>query len=304
MGPFPRTPGPKDWDPAHIHQQPRSLLPTSLSTTTATTTGLYNTHKTNTIDRLSIYTFKPSLIQLGQLLRIEGVPRSPPPPSLGAFSPTTTSRRPLRRTSESHLHYTTPLPPSRRGRGMSLEETSAAPSSAEYGHSAPSVSEYSYPTTAEMPAPIPSPISSAVAAASPPSRHNMPAYDSRAMTPIERWAMRASDSQFNALAGAIGGFTSGVVTCPLDVIKTKLQAQGAHNTLSNGSHVGQPRLYNGLFGTASVIWKDEGLRGMYRGLGPIILGYLPTWAVWFTVYNKSKTWMSQYHGMWSLEQMP
>ncbi|KAG8427833.1 hypothetical protein J3459_006334 [Metarhizium acridum] len=53
-------------------------------------------------------------------------------------------------------------------------------------------------------------------------------------------------------------------------------------------------MYNGLSGTASVIWREEGIRGMYRGLGPIVMGYLPTWAVWFTVYNKSKVWMAQY----------
>jgi len=32
---------------------------------------------------------------------------------------------------------------------------------------------------------------------------------------------------------------------------------------------------------------------MYRGLGPIILGYLPTWAVWFTIYGKSKEYLSR-----------
>ncbi|PSR97654.1 mitochondrial carrier protein [Coniella lustricola] len=120
-------------------------------------------------------------------------------------------------------------------------------------------------------------------------------HDPNRTTAVERWAARASDSQFNALAGAVGGFTSGVVTCPLDVIKTKLQAQGGLSNMHRGMHIGQPRMYNGLAGTASVIWRDEGLRGMYRGLGPIILGYLPTWAVWFTVYNKSKTKLSQYH---------
>ncbi|KAJ3485662.1 hypothetical protein NLG97_g6766 [Lecanicillium saksenae] len=99
---------------------------------------------------------------------------------------------------------------------------------------------------------------------------------------------KASESQFNAIAGALGGFTSGVVTCPLDVIKTKLQAQAAAKN-------GHSRMYNGLVGTASVIWREEGIRGMYRGLGPIILGYLPTWAVWFTVYNKSKAYLSDYH---------
>ncbi|KHN96564.1 mitochondrial carrier protein [Metarhizium album ARSEF 1941] len=115
-----------------------------------------------------------------------------------------------------------------------------------------------------------------------------------ALTPLQKWAASASDSHFNAVAGAVGGFTSGVVTCPLDVIKTKLQAQGVYRVLQDGRHVGQPRMYNGLVGTASVIWREEGIRGMYRGLGPIIMGYLPTWAVWFTVYNKSKVWMAQY----------
>ncbi|GAB0137749.1 hypothetical protein EsDP_00006003 [Epichloe bromicola] len=116
-----------------------------------------------------------------------------------------------------------------------------------------------------------------------------------ALTPLQKWAASASDTQFNAVAGAIGGFTSGVVTCPLDVIKTKLQAQGMYRVLQDGRHVGQPKMYNGLVGTARVIWRDEGIRGMYRGLGPIVMGYLPTWAVWFTVYNKSKVWMAQYH---------
>ncbi|RDA94240.1 hypothetical protein CP533_0564 [Ophiocordyceps camponoti-saundersi (nom. inval.)] len=116
----------------------------------------------------------------------------------------------------------------------------------------------------------------------------------RTPTILQRWALRASDSQFNALAGALGGFTSGIVTCPLDVIKTKLQAQGTYRLVDDGRHVGHPKMYNGLVGTAKVIWRQEGVRGMYRGLGPIILGYLPTWAVWFTIYNKSKIWMARH----------
>lgn len=117
-----------------------------------------------------------------------------------------------------------------------------------------------------------------------------------AVTPLHRWAYQASDSQFNAIAGAIGGFTSGIVTCPLDVIKTKLQAQGGYVALNKGRHVGHPRLYNGLVGTARVIWREEGIRGLYRGLGPIVMGYLPTWAVWFTVYNKSKVRLGEVYG--------
>lgn len=111
----------------------------------------------------------------------------------------------------------------------------------------------------------------------------------------------------------MSGFSSGVFTCPLDVIKTKLQAQGgfialrqqagasgtATAAVAAAAAAGQNhhRVYNGLVGTARVIWRDEGVRGLYRGLGPIIMGYLPTWAVWFTVYNKSKIWLSERHNI-------
>lgn len=37
------------------------------------------------------------------------------------------------------------------------------------------------------------------------------------------------------------------------------------------------------------ILKHDGLRGFYRGLGPTILGYLPTWAIYFAVYDGIKT---------------
>lgn len=45
-----------------------------------------------------------------------------------------------------------------------------------------------------------------------------------------------------------------------------------------------------MVGTARVIWKEEGLRGMYRGLGPMLLGYLPTWAVYLSVYDRTRAY--------------
>lgn len=97
-----------------------------------------------------------------------------------------------------------------------------------------------------------------------------------------------SDNFIHAFSGATAGFVSGIATCPLDVIKTKLQAQGGWSRMGPGP--GEV-VYRGLFGTASTIWKDEGFRGMYRGLGPLILGYLPTWMVYFTVYEKAKKFL-------------
>lgn len=117
------------------------------------------------------------------------------------------------------------------------------------------------------------------------------------LTQLERIAVRGSEPAFNAFAGAVGGFNSGVITCPLDVIKTKLQAQGGFKSGAQNAQTGAKQVvYSGMLGTASTIWREEGLKGMYRGLGPIILGYLPTWAVWFTVYGKSKEYFGKKHG--------
>ncbi|KAG8765554.1 hypothetical protein FRC12_007435, partial [Ceratobasidium sp. 428] len=81
------------------------------------------------------------------------------------------------------------------------------------------------------------------------------------------------------IAGAGAGLVSSVVTCPLDVIKTKLQAQ----SIAHGGYG-----YLGIRGTVAHIIKHQGLRGLYRGLGPTILGYLPTWAIYFSVYDETK----------------
>lgn len=45
--------------------------------------------------------------------------------------------------------------------------------------------------------------------------------------------------------------------------------------------------------TVKSIWRHHGLRGMYRGLGPTILGYLPTWAIYFAVYDGIKTYFGE-----------
>ncbi|MCJ1400786.1 hypothetical protein MMC11_003994 [Xylographa trunciseda] len=89
------------------------------------------------------------------------------------------------------------------------------------------------------------------------------------------------------IAGGLAGAASGIVSCPLDVIKTKLQAQGGFRGQREGMSIGAAA-YRGVYGTAKSIWAEEGLRGLYRGLGPMLLGYVPTWAVYLTVYNKAQ----------------
>lgn len=91
------------------------------------------------------------------------------------------------------------------------------------------------------------------------------------------------------MSGAAAGFISGAAVCPLDVAKTRLQAQGAYYRLPH-----TPK-YKGLFHTIHVIFTEEGLRGLYRGLVPITLGYLPTWMIYFSVYEKAKVHFANRH---------
>ncbi|KAG5643180.1 hypothetical protein DXG03_001384 [Asterophora parasitica] len=81
------------------------------------------------------------------------------------------------------------------------------------------------------------------------------------------------------IAGAGGGLVASIATCPLDVVKTKLQAQRA---------IQGQRGYLGIVDTVKTILTDNGFRGLYRGLGPTILGYLPTWAIYFAMYDGIK----------------
>ena len=91
---------------------------------------------------------------------------------------------------------------------------------------------------------------------------------------------RLDDTTITAISGALAGFLSGVMVCPLDVTKTRLQVQGL-----NGA---ENPYYKGILGTMNTIVKDEGVRGLYKGLVPILLGYFPTWTIYFSVYEFSK----------------
>jgi len=99
-----------------------------------------------------------------------------------------------------------------------------------------------------------------------------------------------NDAKLTALCGALSGFISGIIVCPLDVAKTRLQAQGLQSS--------ENLYYRGVIGTMSTIVRDEGVRGLYKGLVPIILGYFPTWTIYFSVYEPAKEYYSVLFPSW------
>ncbi|KAF8333509.1 mitochondrial carrier domain-containing protein [Cantharellus anzutake] len=122
-----------------------------------------------------------------------------------------------------------------------------------------------------------------------------------AASPTNRNTLRKWTSAPATLAGTGAGLVSSVVTCPLDVIKTKLQAQKAAR--GSADYLGVLGMQLPIcfhescefmfprppVGTVKDIWRRNGIRGMYRGLGPTILGYLPSWAIYFSLYDGIKT---------------
>ncbi|XP_020205866.1 nicotinamide adenine dinucleotide transporter 1, chloroplastic [Cajanus cajan] len=82
----------------------------------------------------------------------------------------------------------------------------------------------------------------------------------------------------NAASGAAAGAIAATFVCPLDVIKTRLQVHGLPHG-QKGSVI--------VTGLKNIV-RNEGFRGMYRGLSPTILALLPNWAVYFTSYEQLK----------------
>lgn len=91
-----------------------------------------------------------------------------------------------------------------------------------------------------------------------------------------------SPNQLIMTAGAASGLLAGVVVCPLDVVKTRAQAQGAlHSTKKT-------KVLRGYLSVFRKILQNEGIRGLYRGLVPVTIGYLPTWTIYFAAYERAK----------------
>nr|QKK35439.1 mitochondrial Yia6 [Starmerella bombicola] len=94
-----------------------------------------------------------------------------------------------------------------------------------------------------------------------------------------------------AISGASAGLVAGVVVCPLDVVKTRLQTQGSiratgesKSALSSAADLKMKS--KGVIGTLRKIALEEGPRSLYNGLTPLLVGYLPSWAIYFYVYKR------------------
>jgi len=84
--------------------------------------------------------------------------------------------------------------------------------------------------------------------------------------------------------GALAGSISQTLTYPFDVLRRKMQVVGMKT-----GNLGYK--YNGAFDALRVIFRDEGIPGLYRGLWPNLLKVAPSIATSFFTYELVKEYL-------------
>lgn len=60
------------------------------------------------------------------------------------------------------------------------------------------------------------------------------------------------------------------ISNPAEVVKTRLQLQGEL------AKAGTPKVYKNALDAVAKTWRNEGIRGVQRGLGPAVSAFLAT----------------------------
>ncbi|CAM1501594.1 Fc.00g035780.m01.CDS01 [Cosmosporella sp. VM-42] len=119
-------------------------------------------------------------------------------------------------------------------------------------------------------------------------------------------ALPFAKSWVHMFAGGVGGMTAATLTAPLDVLKTRLQsdfyqAQIRATRQAQLEAVGRlnparAALYhlNDTFQILGSVYKNEGWRALFKGLGPNLVGVVPARAINFYVYGNGKRLLAQY----------
>lgn len=101
----------------------------------------------------------------------------------------------------------------------------------------------------------------------------------------EQFPSAANHSQDAVLRRLVAGGGAGMCACtlayPLDLVRTRLSAQTT------------VKYYNGIWHALSTIVKDEGLFGLYRGLGATLTQVAPSLAINYCAYETLRSyWMA------------
>ncbi|XP_016848267.1 solute carrier family 25 member 32 isoform X2 [Anolis carolinensis] len=88
----------------------------------------------------------------------------------------------------------------------------------------------------------------------------------------------------NLVGGLSGGVLSTLVLHPLDLVKIRF-------AVSDGLKL-RPK-YNGILHCLATIWREDGFRGLYRGVTPNVWGAGASWGLYFYFYNAIKAYKTE-----------
>lgn len=94
------------------------------------------------------------------------------------------------------------------------------------------------------------------------------------------------------LSAATAGIVTGTATNPIWLVKTRLQLDRSH--MRDGGAMNVPR-YKSSIDCIRQVLRDEGFKGLYRGLAASYLGVIET-SLHLTLYERMKTSLAQQSG--------
>ncbi|XP_056646376.1 mitochondrial folate transporter/carrier [Diorhabda carinulata] len=86
------------------------------------------------------------------------------------------------------------------------------------------------------------------------------------------------------LAGISGGTISTLILHPLDLMKIRFAVNDGRTSIPQ---------YSSLTSAFYTIIRQEGIRGLYRGVAPNVWGSGSAWGFYFLFYNSIKNWIQQ-----------
>nr|GLL37972.1 graves disease carrier protein [Ipomoea trifida] len=98
------------------------------------------------------------------------------------------------------------------------------------------------------------------------------------------------------LAGSVAGGTAVLCTYPLDLARTKLAYQVVDRTPESSIRCSRPQpAYNGIKHVFQAVYREGGVRALYRGVGPTLVGILPYAGLKFYIYEELKMHVPEEH---------
>ena len=99
------------------------------------------------------------------------------------------------------------------------------------------------------------------------------------------------------VAGGVGGMVGAIATCPLDVVKTRLQSDVYNRSYNKAPKSSNPLIkgaqhFSETCGVIGQIYRIEGPKALFRGLGPNLVGVIPARSINFFTYGATKEFVS------------